>query len=297
MNFDIKKIATYHGHRGSIYDITEGLHEDTFLSASGDGYIVEWFDPERGIPLAKVNHSVYSIEYLKEKNRLWIGENFEGIHLIDTTLKKDIAFLKLGKAAIFSIKSFGNNTFVGDRAGVIYVVDQEALLVKYQTKTTERSARAMAIQPDNRELAVGFSDHKIRIFDLDDFSLKFEINAHKNSVFTLAYHNQTLISSGRDAYIKTWDSQNEYRQTGQVPAHNYAINHILPLEGTSLMASCSMDKSIKLWNIDDLELLKVINNRKYPSHGTSINKLWWDVNREKLFSVSDDRTISEWKLF
>lgn len=297
MNFNIKKIATYHGHRGSIYDITAGLHEDTFLSASGDGYIVEWFDPERGIPLAKVNHSVYSIEHLKEKNRLWIGENFEGIHLIDTALKKDIAFLKLGKAAIFSIKSYRNDTFVGDRAGVIHVVDQETLQVKHQIKTTDRSARAMAIQPDNRELAVGFSDHKIRIFDLDSFSLKYEINAHKNSVFTLAYHDQTLISSGRDAYIKTWDSQNEYRQTGQVPAHNYAINHILPLEGTSLMASCSMDKSIKLWNIDDLELLKVINNRKFPSHGTSINKLWWDVKREKLFSVSDDRTISEWNLF
>lgn len=297
MKFEINKEATYLGHKGSIYDISEGLQENTFLTAGGDGYLVEWHSPERGIPVARVDSSVFAFEHIKEKGLVWIGENFKGLHLIDTIAKKDIAFIPLGRVSIFSIKTLNNITYVGDRAGNIHLIDLETKTLLKSISATNRSTRVIALNENTNELAAGFSDHKIRIYNLDDMSIKKEIDAHRNSVFTLTYQDNRLYSAGRDAYIKMWDIKQDYELIKQVPAHNYAINHLLPLADTGLMASCSMDKSIKLWRLGDLELLKVINNKRYPSHGTSVNKLWWDDQAERLYSVSDDRTISAWKLF
>jgi WD40 repeat protein len=297
MKFEISKIASYQGHKDSVYDIAEGILENQFFSASGDGYVVEWKDPTMGIPLVKVNNPIYAIEHLKEKNRLWVGENSQGIHLIDTLNKKEEGFYKLGKTSIFNIKTFENKTFIGDSFGYIHVFDLEKLAFVHRIKGSEKSARTLAFNEQTRELAVGFSDHKFRIYDVDTYQLRYTIDAHKNSIFTLVYYQNFLISSGRDAHIKLWDATLGYLPVIDIPAHNYAINHLTLIKNGTLLASCSMDKAIKIWNLENMELLKVIDKGKFASHGTSINKLWWDAKNNRLFSASDDRTISEWKLF
>ena len=297
MKFEISKIASFRGHKDSVYDIADGVSEGRFLSASGDGYVVEWENPEVGIPLVKVENPIYAIEHLKDQNLLWVGENSQGLHLIDTVNKKEETFIKLGKVSVFNIKTFKNRTFAADSLGYIHVIDLESKKFVHHIKGSEKSARTLAINERTRELAVGFSDHKIRIYDLDTYEKKHEINAHLNSVFTLVYHDHFLISSGRDAHIKLWDTSLGYLAATTIPAHNYAVNHLTLLKNGTLLASCSMDKAIKIWNLEDMQLLKVIDKGKFASHGTSVNKLWWNPENERLLSASDDRTISEWKLF
>lgn len=297
MKFEINKAATYKGHKDSVYDLAEGITEGRFLSASGDGYLVEWISPEEGTPVARVNHPVYAFEHRKPQQQVWLGENSEGIHLIDTGRKKAEAFLKLGKVSVFSIVSAGNKTLAGNSLGYIHIIDNQQNTFLKHLQVSSKSIRAIAVNALSGEFAVGSSDHCIHIYDLDSLQLKKTIEAHTNSVFTLAWHDRYLISSGRDAHINIWDSSLAWLPVASVPAHNYAINHILPLKGTPLLASCSMDKSIKIWDIDSMRLLKVIDKGKFASHGTSVNRLWWNENTRRLFSASDDRTISEWELF
>lgn len=297
MNFEINKVATYKGHKDSVYDLSEGVTSGRFLSAAGDGYLVEWASPEEGVPLARVNHPIYAFEHRKDHQLIWLGENSEGIHLIDTERKKADTFLKLGKVSVFSIMSAGDKTLAGNSLGYIHVIDNRLNTFIRHLQVSSKSVRTLAINEATGEFAAGSSDHCIRVFDLDTLELKNTIEAHTNSVFTLAYYHNLLISSGRDAHINIWDSTLAYLPVASVPAHNYAVNHILPLRGTSLLASCSMDKSIKIWDINSLRLLKVIDKGKFAAHATSVNRLWWNENTQRLFSASDDRTISEWKLF
>lgn len=297
MNFEINKTATYKGHKDSVYDLGEGITPGRFLSASGDGYLVEWGSPEEGVPVARVNHPVYAFEHRKQQQQIWLGENSEGIHLIDTAGKKVETFLKLGKVSVFSIVSAGNKTLAGNSLGYIHVIDNQQNAFIKHLQVSAKSIRAIAVNEASGEVAAGSSDHCIHIYDLDTLELKKTIKAHENSVFTLAWHKGYLISSGRDARINIWDSSLAWLPVASVPAHNYAVNHILPLKGTPFLASCSMDKSIKIWDIDTMRLLKVIDKGKFASHGTSVNRLWWNETTQKLFSASDDRTISEWKLF
>jgi WD40 repeat protein len=57
-----------------------------------------------------------------------------------------------------------------------------------------------------------------------------------------------------------------------------------------------MDKSIKVWDTEELKLLKVIDRARHAGHGTSVNKLLWTGFNNQLVSASDDRTISLWQI-
>ena len=57
-----------------------------------------------------------------------------------------------------------------------------------------------------------------------------------------------------------------------------------------------MDKSIKVWEAETLQLLKVIDRARHAGHGTSVNKLLWLADGRALISASDDRTLSVWAI-
>jgi WD40 repeat protein len=301
MQFNIQKIDSFTGHRDCVYELSSGNTENTFFSASGDGMIVEWntLTPDLGKPLAKVNNSVYAMHFIENEKKMWLAQNFEGLHLIDSDEKKEIGSIQLGKMAFFTIKSFENLLFVGDSIGQIHVIDKNLLAFKKHIKAANVSVRSIAINTKTGELAAGYSDNLIRIFDLYDYSLKYQLEGHKNSVFTLQYlpDSDFLISGSRDAHLMSWEVNQKYQQILDVPAHLYAINHAIYLEGLNIIATASMDKSIKLWDAASLKLLKVIDKARHAGHGTSINKLLWLPKSKILLSASDDRTISMWKLF
>jgi WD40 repeat protein len=76
----------------------------------------------------------------------------------------------------------------------------------------------------------------------------------------------------------------------------YAINYLSFNEDGNLLVTCSMDKSIKIWDAAERKLLKVIDKARNAGHGTSINKVVWSTYNGNVISVSDDRTISIWQI-
>ncbi len=150
---------------------------------------------------------------------------------------------------------------------------------KEKISVSEKSARTISINTKTGDMAVGFSDYCIRIFGLDDYVLKQEINAHKNSVFTLGYSpdQNFLFSGARDARLKVWEIKSGYSLAAEIAAHMYAINHLSFAPDGRYLATASMDKSIKLWDSKDLKLLKVIDKSRHAGHGTSVNKTTLDL--------------------
>ncbi|GAB4025714.1 WD40 repeat domain-containing protein [Spirosoma koreense] len=296
----VEKIDTFGGHRDCVYSLEGGLETNQFFSSGADGLVVRWqLDrPDRGTLIAKVSASVYAIALHPTSKLLWVGQNYEGLHLIDTDQKQEARSLKLTSAAIFAINFYKNDAFVALSDGVVVVLDAEQLAVKKYLKASGQAARCLAINPIEREVAVGYSDNSVRIFDLITYDLKRMIPAHTNSVFTLAYSPdfRYLLTAGRDAHLKVWDAEKEYSLQTDIVAHLFAINHLTYSPDGSLLATASMDKSIKIWDADTYRLLKVVDRARHAGHGTSVNKLLWtDYNRE-LLSASDDRTISVWQL-
>jgi WD40 repeat protein len=296
----VQKLQTLTGHRVGVYTLQPGASAHQVFSAAGDGMVVLWDiqHPEEGELIAKLPNSIYALHRLPFENLLVAGHNYNGIHLLDWQSKKELASMQLSDAAIFDIQSWNGKLLIASGDGMVTIVDIASWSVYKKLLASEKSARTIAIHPEGREFAVGYSDHFIRVFDLDTMNLKSEWQAHTNSVFTLAYSPdfRRLISGSRDARLKVWRVGERYTLEVEVAAHLFAINHINFSPDGKHFVTCSMDKSIKVWDALSLQLLKVIDKARHAGHGTSVNKLLWTSFHQQLVSASDDRTISVWNI-
>jgi WD repeat-containing protein 61 len=298
-NIQVNKLNTLTGHNDCIYALSEWEGSGLFFTGSADGMVVQWdqHDSQNGLLLARLPHSVYAITVDAARNWLFMGHNYEGIHVIDLETKKEIWSLKITSAAIYDLKIIGNILLAGTGDGVVIVVDIEQQAVVKHIKVSEKSVRVLALHPKEQELAIGLSDHSIKILDWETFKPKANLEAHTNSVFALEYSpdGNVLISGGRDAHLKIWETS-RYLQKENIVAHMFAINFLSFRKDGKYFATCSMDKSIKLWDGETFRLLKVIDKARHAGHGTSINKVLWSKDSDRIISVSDDRTVGVWEI-
>lgn len=296
----VNKLHTLTGHNDCIYALIEGADPRYFYTGAGDGMVVEWDldHPKDGVLLARLPHSVYALEVDPKRNFLIVGHNYEGIHVIDLEQKVESWSLKLSSAAIFDLKVFGDELFVATGDGVLIVVDMQLRAVKRQVKLSSKSIRVLAIAPQKKHLALGFSDHSIQVLDLAADAVPIaRLEGHSNSVFALEFSpdEKILVSGGRDACLKFWNTD-RYLLEENVVAHLYAINYLSFREDGKYLVTCSMDKSLKIWDSTSRNLLKVIDKARNAGHGTSINKVFWSTYSGVIVSVSDDRSIAIWQI-
>lgn len=297
---EVNKLHSLTGHNDCIYALTEGCDPRFFYTGAGDGMVVEWDldNPKDGKLIARLPHSVYALATDCLRNLLFIGHNFEGIHVIDLNESKEVWSLKLTDQAIFDIKVFGDEVYIGTGDGLLIVVDINSKTIKKHIKLSSKSIRVMSLAKGKRHLAVGLSDHTVKILDLsENFHPIANLTSHTNSVFALSYSpdESILVSAGRDAQLKFWETSS-YSLQENIVAHMYAINYLYFKEDGNLLVTCSMDKSIKIWDAAEKKLLKVIDKARNAGHGTSINKVIWSTYQDHVIAVSDDRTISIWQI-
>jgi WD40 repeat protein len=295
----VTRLHSLRGHHDAIYNVQPSHNTFEFFSAAGDGMVVRWDlrSPENGELIARLPNSIYALHFFPQQDLLVAGHNYDGIHVLDWKNKKEIASLQLTKAAIFDIQSTAGTLLVASGDGSVVVVDIENMAVIRKKQPGEKSARTIDVNKVTGDIAVGFSDNYIRVFDYE-LNLKAAWAAHANSVFTVRYTPDFnwLISGSRDARLKVWDVQANYLQAEEVVAHMYAINHLDFSPDGKHFVTCSMDKSIKVWDAEEMKLLKVIDRARHAGHGTSVNKVLWTAYNNELVSASDDRTISVWQI-
>jgi WD40 repeat protein len=319
-SIEVQKLQTLTGHRDGVYTVVAGAEPPHVFSGAGDGMVVLWNlqSPEEGVRIAQMPNPVYALHYVPHMGVLVAGHNFNGIHVLDWKERRELSSLKTTDAAVFDLEHHGDDLFIASGDGALTVVDLRRMAVKARHVLSQKNARTIAVSPVLGEMAVGYSDHSIRVFDLDGYGLKKEWQAHTNSVFTLRYTSdgRSLLSGSRDARLKVWDPAAGYSQAHEIAAHMYAINSLSFSPDGKHFVTCSLDKSIKLWDADQLKLLKVIDKARHAGHGTSVNKLLWTAydgspslrsgrlrqsatasahERGQVVSASDDRTISVWK--
>src|SRR4028119_1659357 len=129
---NVEKITTLTGHTDSVYTIERTNAPHLFFSASGDGTVARWDlnESDLGELLVRVPASVYAIRYLPAENQLWIGQNFEGLHVIDLESKKEIKSIKITAAYIFDIQFWNECAFIGTGDGTLVVLDIPSFTVR-----------------------------------------------------------------------------------------------------------------------------------------------------------------------
>ena len=181
--------------------------------------------------------------------------------------------------------------------GCISMWDAQKMELLTLKKFSDKSARVITCSPSKSLLAVGFSDFSIVLMDENLAVFELIQNAHTNSVFSLAFNGDgtQLYSGGRDAMLKIWNVAADVTLMKEIPAHNLHIHAISIQNEENYFISSSMDKTIKIWDMQDFTLLKVLDKARNESHVNSINKIAW-VNAYQFVSISDDKKLMYWEL-
>jgi len=122
--------------------------------------------------------------------------------------------------------------------------------------------------------------------------------AHEMSVNALCFHPNgiSLLSGSKDAHLKSWDIQEDFRLLVSIPAHNYAIYSIVFHPNKQLFATGSRDKTIKIWDANSCEFILRIETAQFQGHINSVNSLYWSKFNNYLISGSDDRSVMVWEI-
>ncbi len=110
-----------------------------------------------------------------------------------------------------------------------------------------------------------------------------------NTLFQCVSFNGQFITAGRDA--KIWFTDSRFQIVKKIDAHWFSIHALAISPEEKFLASGSMDKSIRIWDLKTGELLF----HKELAHRSSVNKIIW-LSENRIVSCSDDAQIISWKI-
>ncbi|MDI1235608.1 MAG: hypothetical protein PSX81_15125 [bacterium] len=284
MSIQVAKVRNFSGHSQAVYTLCKGEDTNVFYSSGADGMVVKWnLEQADGQLLIRFPYPIYSL--CRFKDNLLCGGNKGVLTVFNLTTKKIVNQLQFDTSAIFDILVWYDKFLLANGNGILIVLTKDFVIEK-QSNLSNKSLRKMVAT----ETTVFVAGSEGIIWQLDKLAniVKFQ-TAHDQSIFALDYdfENNILISGGRDAVLKVWDNLEVLKI---ISAHWYHINCISFNETQTYFATCSLDKSIKLWKSENHELLKVISNEKYEAHQSSVNKILW-IGINRFISCSDDRMI------
>ena len=168
----------------------------------------------------------------------------------------------------------------------------------YHTKLKEQKIRGINFNLDESLLLACGSSGYIYVFETSSFKEIGCFKAHELAANIAIFHpkKRVIISGGRDASLRIWNLDNNFEMVGEIPAHNFGIYQIAADQTNSYFATASRDKTIKIWDLNSLDLLKRIERIPDGGHVNSVNNLMWHPYENQLISISDDRSIIIWEI-
>lgn len=295
MGIEVQKITEYLGHLQAVYTLfANPLNPKIFYSGGADGLLVEWNTdkPQEGQVIVQIKNPIYSFAFVNQY--LWVGTASGNIHIIDLEARKEIKNYQLNSGSVFDIKHvFPCGIFIATAQGKLYHFQEDGSLLA-EVKISSKPLREIYLLAEKNIVYIACSDHLIYEYSIPEKQIINRFSGSLNSVFCLEYWNPYLLSGGRDARIRIWDSL-DAKEIKHLNAHWYTINGLKLNPSKKLLASSSLDKSIKIWECPEIKLLKVIDLLKNQGHSSSVNRLIW-LDDENLISCSDDRKIIQWKI-
>jgi WD repeat-containing protein 61 len=299
-NITVTKLREYTGHKGSIYGMALSQDEKYLFTSGDDGIVAQWaLDSEENHAQAvlQTDRGVYALEVLPG-NRLAVGNSGGLIYIVNLGDQSIHKTLQQSTAAIFGIKVIRDHLWILHGEGFLSILKLSDFSQVLYKRIAQNHLRSICFSEEENIVYIGTSDYQILALAPHPLSLITRWQAHENSVFSLAIHQETkrLLSGGRDAYLNIWDIERDYESVQKIPAHNFTINNIAFSPSKEYFATAGRDKTIKLWDARHFDLLKVIDFARNTAHTHSVNKIRWLKSDNSLISCSDDRRIIRWKI-
>jgi WD40 repeat protein len=296
------KLAQFSGHRDCVYALCPGPAAQQFFSSGADGLVVLWdvHEPDQGQVLARLPAAVYALAYDPERKWLVAAANRDGFHILDLSGKREVQQRAFPGIVWYRLRIQGSVLTAAGSGGTWIQWDLDEPLPG-QFQLGHQDWRALDADPNLDRWVLGGREGQIWMVGSEE-GLPYRLpQVHRETVFGLGFlpGSTRLLSCGKDARLVLWEEKAPalWEPVHEVPAHLFGIHDLKIHPQKPLLATGSMDKTIKIWDAETLKLLRVLDKTRHAGHGHSINQLLWLEKPELLLSCSDDRTISAWDIY
>ncbi len=187
-----------------------------------------------------------------------------------------------------------DNTFVlaGGKDNKISMWDLGSILPKIE-KTFEGhtdQVKSLDLSPDGKYLASGSADGSVRLWNIQNTALIYELKGHSGGVNAVAFgpYGKTLASGGADGRIVLWNTSNGSKILSQKGHKGWIRDIVFNPDGT-LLASCGDDKLIHTWQAQSLK-----ESGTFKGHKDWVQTIDFSPDGKTLISGGRDRLIILW---
>ncbi len=301
------------GHKQAIYS----LQSDGFggwFSAGSEGWIVHWKgqSENNGLLIAQTGEPIYALyvfgnelQFIAaggQSGTIYLFRSFIDEH--QNTKVERIGEYSIHNKGVFDFQYLGNHwvcSCSADGRIAIWNLDNPQETVRY-SENVGGSIRCIEFNPEmynsqnSRIIRAGGYGGKIfewKWLELEKLSFRLEwvqeYSVGSNTIFQVERLPNGYAVAGRDA--KIWMLNQTWEKEMQIDAHWYSIHALACSPDLKYLASGSMDKSIRLWDVSSGE----IQLHQDLAHRSSVNKILW-LSSNRFITCSDDAQIISWKI-
>jgi hypothetical protein len=294
MNF--KLIKKINQHSGSLYALAYWKSKKLLLTGGADKIVASWdLTSFENTPFSiKTNSAILSLYITPDEKYLFIGLFNGNFHVIDLQTRNEIKFIPFHKTGLFAISySEQNNKLIlgsGDGTYSIWNTHDFSLLDKGKLAF----GKIRAIEQQEGKAILGTSEGNIVEINLQTFEVVNRFQLPNNSIFSFLFYPQKKVwlVATKSAFIHAVNLEQQ-KEIFSFPAHNWPV-YKMEWIGDEYIASCSRDKTIKIWNAKNLEIHQRLEFNPHKSHTHSINNLQYIPSSKNLISIGDDKSICIW---
>ncbi len=296
-------VVHFTGHKGAVYALCNAGERDHFLSAAGDGTVVQWalHHPGTGVALAQVHRAIFALHRARN-GLLYIGDEDGGLHVVDPVRHVELLLERAHGKGIFSMVQLPDGRIAvagGDGSLSIWSTaagGHGGTTLQRRIPLSDDKLRGLALNPDGQFLAVACGDGSIHVLDSTHLNEQFTLAGHGKGANSLAWHpaKPLLVSGGKDGHLRFWRTDAGFGPMHAFPAHKDTIYAIAFNRDGTQLATASRDRTAKLWDAGTFDPLRRLD-RHTGGHGYSVNSVWW-LNDHTLLTASDDKTVVAWNV-
>ncbi|MEQ9188645.1 MAG: WD40 repeat domain-containing protein [Cryomorphaceae bacterium] len=203
------------------------------------------------------DQGVFHLVYCAKHKRVYAGSADGSLSVWEADQWSLLWHLRPGRGKIrrIALDASEEKVAVACGDGSILVLETENNRERYRIDGHEEGANSVAFLP-NGNLISGGKDAHLRIWDAENhFILLTQVPAHNFAIYDIliAPNGKWLATASRDKTVKLWDIDLKEKPVRldrkMYEGHTHSVNCLCFLEGPNLLASCSDDRSICLWEI------------------------------------------------
>lgn len=244
--------------------------------------------------------SIFSVAFSPNGDLIAAGDANGEIHIWQVKDFQKIATLG-GDSSLVWVLAFSPDSKTlasGSDDQLIRLWDVETKECKYKLRGHSGAVRAVAFSPDGNILASGGNDRQVRLWDSKTGNCINTLDGHTNAIWMLAFHpnqNSIFASGDVDGTVSLWTTAANQQWEKQILYnHEKSVCSIDFSPKGYLLASSSHDKTIRLWDINNDEAER--NLEESQSHEDWIWAISFSPDNKFLASAGEDQSIKIWNI-